>query len=99
MAGTVHIDHVGRPRIYLGHGDDGPVHCVVLESVQPIVEGFCETCFGDHGETGIAGRKARSCAVMVQYLSLVNRDRPARTRLIAEINELLRHQAVTRERL
>jgi hypothetical protein len=64
---------------------DAPNHRVILESVEPIVRGFCETCFEEWFDTPAAGRKARACEVMVRFLADLNRDRKARTELIGEV--------------
>jgi len=95
-AGSVHIDRRGRPRLYLAASLDAPDHRVILESVEPIVRGFCETCFEDWSDSPAAGRKARSCDVMVRFLAGLNRDRASRARLADEVEEARRAAQASR---
>lgn len=92
-AGSVHIDRRGRPRLYLAVSMDAPTHRVILESVEPIVRGFCETCFDDWADSPAAGRKARACEVMVRFLADLNRDRRSRNELVTEVATALAESA------
>jgi hypothetical protein len=78
--------------LYLAVSYDAPTHRVILESVEPVARGFCETCFEDWEDPDVGGRKARSCEVMVRYLSVINRDRRARAELSAEVDSALAGQ-------
>ena len=86
-AGLVRIDQRGRPRLWLAASLDAPNHRVILESTDPTVRGFCETCFEEWDDPAAAARKARSCEVMVRYLSDLNRDRKRRSVLHVEVEE------------
>ncbi len=83
--GSVRIDRRGRPRLYLASSIDAPDHWVILESTEPTVLGFCETCFEEQDDLPAAARKARNCDVMVRYLSELNRDRRRRAILQREV--------------
>ncbi|MDH3498785.1 MAG: hypothetical protein OEM97_01565 [Acidimicrobiia bacterium] len=84
------FDGFGRPLVMLtSRHQVTPVHTVLLESLRPVVVGFCRTCFEGHmGAEHRASRKARSCDLMVAYLSAVNRDRAMRTRLEDELQRV-----------
>lgn len=84
------FDAFGRPLVVLACRDHGaPAHNVLLESLRPVVMGFCLTCFEGHmGAEHRAARKARCCDLMVGYLSAVNRDRAMRNRLEQELQRV-----------
>lgn len=85
---TVHLDAQHRAHVYLEAGSGGPDHDVLIESMRPIVEGFCLTCFDDWRATAVASRKARACQVMAGYLGTVNRDRRLAADLRAHVESL-----------
>ena len=84
------FDEYTRPRVTLRSGS-GPddTHAVILESIRPTVTGFCVTCFERRlRDSSCAARKARSCDVMVAYLSHINRDRSMRVELERELGRV-----------
>ena len=81
----VRLDRRGRPCIRLLAGDSEPTHEVILEQLRPFAQGFCMTCFDAWDSSNAAGRKARSCSIMVRYLSELNRDRSLASELHSQV--------------
>ncbi len=73
----VSVDHCGLPVIRLAANHNAPDHTVVFEELYPVLRGYCATCRENWPSSRVAERKARSCGVMVRYLSYLNRDRVA----------------------
>ena len=88
----VTLDDRLRPRLCLAQSPDGPDHRIIIEAVRPTVRGICASCYDDWRGSQIAERKARSCSLMVAYLSEVNRDRRMAAELQHAVDEL-RHRA------
>ena len=85
----VSVDHRGLPLIRLAANHNAPDHTVVLEELSPIIRGYCATCRENWPSSRVAERKARSCGVMVRYLSYLNRDRVAAEAIRTEARRAL----------